>query len=56
MSSKPLVLPEPFNGEGSWEQWNYHFDNVAAVNGWDEGDKLKWMKVRLTGRVQTAFQ
>jgi hypothetical protein len=50
------VLPDPFNGEGSCEQWSYHFDNVAAVNGLEAGDKLKWLKVRLTGRAQTAFQ
>lgn len=32
--------------------------NVAAVNDWEDGDKLKWLKVRLTGRAQsqTAFQ
>ena len=38
------------------DQWSYHFDNVAAVNGWNDDDKLKWLKVRLTGRAQTAFQ
>ena len=56
MASRPLVLPEPFTGETSWEQWSYHFESVAAVNEWDEGGKLKWLKVRLTGRAQIAFQ
>ena len=51
-----LVLPEPFNGEGSWDQWSYHFDNVAAVNSWNDEDKVKWLKVRLMGHAQTAFQ
>ena len=33
-----------------------HFNDVAAVNGWNEAAKLKWLKVRLTGPVQRAFQ
>lgn len=56
MATKPLVLPEPFNGDASWQQWRYHFDNVAVVNNWSDEDKLKWLKVRLIGRAQTAFQ
>ena len=56
MASRPLVLPEPFSGETSWESWLYHFESVADVNEWDDGKKLKWLKVRLTGKAQTAFQ
>ena len=56
MAARPLILPEPFNGVTSWTEWTYHFENVATVNEWDDADKLKWLKVRLTGRAQTAFQ
>ena len=56
MAARPLVLPEPFDGEANWEQWDYHFQNVVSVNEWDDGQKLKWLKVRLTGRAQIAFQ
>ena len=56
MGSRPLVLPEPFSGEGSWESWLYHFENVVDMIDWDDGKKLKWLKVRLTGKAQTAFQ
>ena len=56
MASRPLVLPEPFSGEGSWVSWLYHFESIADVNDWDNGKKLKWLKVRLTGKAQTAFQ
>ena len=51
MASRPLVLPETFSGEGSWDEWISHFENVADVNAWDgDAAKLKWLKVRLTGR------
>ena len=56
MASKPVVLPEPFNGETPWDDWTIHFGNVADVNGWDADKKLQWLKVRLTGRAQKAFQ
>ena len=56
MAQKPLVLPEVFTGEKNWEEWIDHFDSVAAVNGWDEGAKLKWLRVRLTGRAATTFR
>ena len=50
------MLPESFSGEGSWEDWLDHFNNVAAVNSWDGEQKLLWLKVRMTGRAQTAFK
>ena len=33
---RPLVLPEPYNGESDWSGWAEHFESVAAVNGWKE--------------------
>ena len=56
MASKPIMLPEPFNGETPWDEWIIHFGNIADVNKWDAGQKLQWLKLRLTGRAQKAFQ
>ena len=55
---RPLMLPDTFCGssESNWTDWKCHFDNVAYVNAWSEEDKLKWLKIRLTGRTKTAFQ
>ena len=33
-----------------------HFETVAALNEYDQAEKLKWMIVRLTGRTQMAFR
>ena len=49
--ARPLVLPDPFTGETDYCDWIDHFENVAAVNGWDEAAKMQWLRVRLTGRA-----
>lgn len=54
-TTRPLVLPETFDGSGSWSEWSFHFENVASVNGWDENQKLQWLRVRVTGRAQKAL-
>ena len=30
MAARPVVLPESFNGDGSWTDWHDHFVNVAT--------------------------
>ena len=54
---QPLVLPEVFSGEASWDQWIFHFKNAARVNGWDDTVcRLHWLKIQLNSMAQTAFQ
>ena len=48
-------MPEPFDGETSLEDWKLHFEDVAAVNEWTDEQKLKWLRVRLTGHAQQSF-
>ena len=45
-----------FDGTSSWDELAFHFENVAAVNQWDDAEKLKWLRVCLTGRAQKAIQ
>ena len=33
----------------------FPLENVAAVNGWDDSQKLQWLQVRITGRAQEAL-
>ena len=55
--AKPLLLPEPYGGEGDWAEWAEHFESIAIVNKWATAEeKLKWLRVRLTGKALTAFK
>ena len=56
MAARPLVLLETFSREGEWSQWICHFENIAAVNEWDDDKKLLWLKARLTARAQLVLQ
>ena len=56
---RPLLLPETFSDEASsnWDDSLVHFENCAAVNSWEsDEEKRKWIRVRLTGKAQTALQ
>ena len=46
MAGKPVVLPDAYTGEGSWE----------VVNKWTPEQKLLWLKVCLMGQAQRAFK
>ena len=41
--SPPHVLGpwEVFDGQKSFDEWVSHFENVSAVNGWNDDDKLQ---------------
>ena len=56
MATRPLVLPDAYSGEGNQSQWYFHFQSMVAVDEWNKETQLKWLKVRLMGRAQTAFQ
>ena len=53
--TRPLVLPEIFNGDGNFTDWICHFESVAAVNGWSDQDKLLWIRVRLTEKAHVVY-
>ena len=54
--SRPVIIPECFLGEGSCEDWIDQFESIAEINHWSDGQKLMWLKVRLTGRALMAYK
>ena len=56
MSSKLVILPETFAGEGSFSDWLEHFEGIAEVNHWEDADMLLWLRLRLIGQAQMVFK
>ena len=54
--SKPVIVPEYYSGEGSFEDWIDQFESIAEINRWDDEKKLRWLKVRLMGRALMAYK
>ena len=54
-TTRPLVLPEKFDGTGNFEEWISHFESIAAINKWGEEEKSLWIRVRLTEKAHVAL-
>jgi len=46
-STRPVITLEVYSGEQPWEDWIDQFESIAAINNWDKGQKLVWLKVCL---------
>ena len=53
--TRPLVLPEKFDGMGNFEEWISHFESIAALNKWNEEEKTLWIRVQLTEKAHVAL-
>ena len=43
--TRPLVLPEKFDGTRNFEEWINHFESISAINNWNEEEKNLWVRV-----------
>ena len=41
--TRPLVLPEKFDGTGNFKEWISHFESIAALSKWNEEEKILWV-------------
>ncbi|KRY31612.1 Transposon Ty3-I Gag-Pol polyprotein [Trichinella spiralis] len=45
---RTMAIPEQYDGSSDWDEWLEHFEDAAAVNGWSEAEKLKWLPLSLS--------
>ena len=53
--SRPVILPEKFNGGNNFNESICHFEGIAAINKWTEDDQKLWLGIRLTDKAHVAF-
>lgn len=53
---RPKVMPDSYDGKGSWSQYMAHFETVADLNGWSERDKSLYLSVSLRGEACQVIQ
>lgn len=46
---RPRVMPESFDGRGSWLEFLAHFENCAELNEWRNYEKAQYLRVSLRG-------
>lgn len=49
---KPIVMPDIYDGESSWDRYLAHFTTCVEINGWTDIEKCKFLSVRLKGHAQ----
>ena len=55
-TERPVITPEPFSGERSWEDWIDQFESIASINGWNDEQKLIWWKGTPNGKGIVGIQ
>ena len=51
----PVLLPEKFDGNQSFDDWVSHFECISKINGWNDDEKALWLKVHMTGKAYVAY-
>lgn len=53
---RPKVMPDSFDGKGSWPQYLAHFETVGDLNGWNLREKAQYLSVSLRGEACQIIQ
>ena len=48
-NKRPRVMPDQFNGNGSWPEFISHFEICAELNEWNNRQKAQYLSVSLRG-------
>ena len=53
--SKPLVMPETYDGTTSWLDYKAHFEACALVNEWSDSEMMTFLRTRLSGAARRTL-
>ena len=46
---RPLLVPDRYNGNTSWDEYEQHFEACNQVNGWDDRQAAVYLTASLQG-------
>ena len=55
-NQRPRVMPDTFDGRGSWTEYLAHFETVADLNQWHPREKVQYLAVSLRGEACQAMR
>jgi hypothetical protein len=53
---RPKVMPDLYEGKGSWSQYLAHFETVSDLNEWNIREKAQYLSVSLRGEACQVLQ
>jgi len=53
--NRPLMFPEHFSGDTSWDDYQVHFEAIANLNGWNRREKAAYLVAGLRGPAQKTL-
>ena len=53
--SKPLIMPDRYDGSTHWSDYRAHFESCADINGWNDYHKSRFLRAVLTGNAQQVL-
>ena len=49
------LIPDRFDGNSSFDDWVSHFECVSAINGWNDDERLLWLRAHVIGKAHVAY-
>ena len=53
--AKPLIMPSPYDGKTSWDDYQAQFELIAELNGWNTSTMAIYLAVSLSGCAQAVL-
>ena len=53
--ASPRIIPDHYNGNVDWEEYQSHFEDCAELSNWDHRSKVLFMAAGLKGQARTYY-
>ena len=54
-ASRPIIMPDCYDGHTKWDDYLAHFITCAEINGWNNMRRAQFLAARLRGQAQEVY-